>query len=92
MAGGLHGGSHSGVSDHRAVLHCGPALRRDEHQRGVVPARPRLRHVSFSQYIVQSIFLSFDHSFYIKSICHNVLLNSNPGLEDVGVSVEPNLT
>lgn len=47
VAGGLHGGGHSGVPHQRAVLLPGWAQRRDEYQRGVVPARPGLRHVSF---------------------------------------------
>ena len=51
VAGGLHGGGHGGVPDHRAVLQRGPALGRDEHQRRLVPAGARLRHVSLYQWL-----------------------------------------
>lgn len=52
MAGGLHGGCDGGLSDHRAVLQRDSGLGRDEHQRGLVPARARLCHVSFRQWLL----------------------------------------
>lgn len=47
VAGGFHSSGNCGLSDNRAVLQRGSGLRRDEHQRGLVPAGARFCHVSF---------------------------------------------
>lgn len=49
VAGGFHCSCNCGVSDNRTLLQCEPGLRRDEHQRGLVPPGTRICHVSFPQ-------------------------------------------
>lgn len=53
VAGGFHSSSYCGLSDNRTLLQCGSALRRDEHQCGLVPAGTLLCHVS----LYQSLFI-----------------------------------